>query len=74
MRIGISILPSAARYMTFSQRSLQHLHGSLVVNEGNWDESPSAIGLINGYESVLDLLCNRFENVLQSTLIADFVL
>ena len=28
---------------TFSQRSQQHLHGSLVVNEGNRDESPSAL-------------------------------
>ena len=41
-------------HMTFSQRSLKLLHGSLVVNEGNWGESPPPIRLMQGYGSVVD--------------------
>ena len=41
-------------HMTFDQRSQKLFHGSLVVNEGNWDESPSAIRLMKGYGSVVD--------------------
>jgi len=36
--------------MTFDQRAQKLLHGSLVVNEGNWGESPPPIRLTKGYD------------------------
>ena len=41
-------------HMTFDERSQKLLHGSLVVNEGNWGESPPPVRLMKGYGSVLD--------------------
>jgi len=36
--------------MTFDQRAQKLLHGSLVINEGNWGQSPPPIRLAKGYD------------------------